>query len=445
MKRIGALALSIWMLLSPLCGALAATLGPATTYEELLSLAASAAAGDTLLVSGVLSADQPFSPPVYLYLSGEEGASISGLHIENAQLVLSSLSLTDSLRVSGASHLQLMRGVSVSGGLSFSGSGSLLLDRGATVVGSPGAPGVSVRHTGGDLYVSLDGTVRGGDGETGGAAAEFDPMLASGALMVTGTLTGGKGEAFGGNAVNLHNLSSNAFITVDGTLTGGEGNIGGSGLQLITATGAVAAGLGGRITGGRGDSYGGDAMLLMNVGDSSIVSLSGVLTGGDSSGTDSTPGQSLKLLGRTTAMRTSVGNCILQDGKQVLYTISVTPLPAIKTPVVEAEQLEPTPVPPPAATIEPTQTPTPEPTPTSEPTPEPTLEPTAEPTEEPTLEPTVEPTFAPPPAPTGDPAGDPTFAPTAEPSQAPTQVPSLPDEPTFEPTDGPVATDGEAA
>ena len=435
MKRIGALALSIWMLLSPLCGAVAATLGPATTYEELLSLAASAASGDTLLVSGSLFADRPFSSPVYLYLSGEEGASISGLRIENAQLALSSLALSDGLSVRGTCHLQLMRGVSVSGGLSFSGSGSLLLDRGANVVGSHGAPGVSVCHTGGDLYVSLDGTVRGGDGEIGGAAAEFDPILASGALMVTGTLTGG------------------------------EGNIGGSGLQLITASDAVAAGLGGRITGGRGDSYGGDAMLLMNVGDSSIISLSGVLTGGDSSGTDSTPGQSLKLLGRTTAMRTSVGNCILQDGRQVLYTISVTPLPAIST--LPLDKLEPTPEPPPAATIEPTQAPTPEPTPeptvepTIEPTPEPTLEPTqaptpepteeptaeptAEPTEEPTLEPTVEPTFAPPPAPTGEPAGDPTFSPTAEPTFEPTLLPSLPDEPTFEPTHAPVATDGEAA
>lgn len=373
-KRFRAFALLILLLLAPPPAARAAQLGPATSYQELLSLAAGAQDGDTLLISGAInaSAAQPLTSGVYLYLRGEEGgASISGLHIRDAQLALSGLTLTDGLSVRGESHIQITRGVSVQGGLSFSGSGALLLDPGSSVTGGSGATGVSVRHTGGDLYVSLDGAIRGGDGPSGGTAAAIDPLGASGALMVTGTLTGGAGDDFGGNALNLHNLSDNAYITVDGRLTGGAGEIGGCGLQLITADGGMTAGIGGRISGGRGNSYGGDAMLLMNVGGSASVALYGELTGGDSSGTDSTPGQSLTLLGQTTAMHTNVsGNCILQNGRQVLYALSVTPLPAITSSVDDAEVIDPSPTPPPAATIEPTATPT------VEPTPEPTSEPT---------------------------------------------------------------------
>ncbi len=385
-KRFGALALIMLLFFTPATQAFAAQLGPAASYEELLSLAASAGEGDTLLIRGELDASggQPLSADVYVHLVGEEGAAISGLALSNASLSISGITLTDGLNVRGQSHVQLMRGVRVQDGLAFSGSGTLLLDPGTSVTGSGGAPGVSIRHTGGDLYASLDGVIRGGNGSTGGPAAVVDPLGSSGALMITGTLTGGEGEAFGGNALNLHNLSGNAYITIEGRLTGGAGEVGGRGLQLITADGSVTAGLGGQITGGRGNGYGGDAMMLMNVGGSASVALSGALTGGDSSGTDSSPGQSLTLLGQTTAMRTSVGsNCILQDGRQVLYSLAVTPLPAITSSVEEAETIDPTPTPPPAATIEPM------------PTAEPTIAPTAEPTAEPTTDPTTYPTDIP--------------------------------------------------
>lgn len=380
-KPFGAFALILLLFFTPMMQAFAAQLGPAASYDELLSLAASASEGDTLLIRGELDAgSQPLSADVYVHLVGEEGAAISGLALSNASLSISGLTLTDGLNVRGQSHVQLMRGVCIEDGLAFTGSGALLLDPGTSVTGGEGAPGVTISHTGGDLYTSLDGAIRGGSGATGGPAVVVDPLGASGALMITGTLTGGEGEAFGGNALNLHNLSGNAYITVDGRLTGGAGEVGGSGLQLITADGSVTASLGGQITGGRGNGYGGDAMLLMNVGGSASVALSGALTGGDSSGTGSSPGQSLTLLGQTTAMRTSVGgDCILQDGRQVLYSLAVTPLPAITSSVEEAETIVPTPTPPPAATIEPT--PTAESTPTAEPTPEPTAEATAEPTE----------------------------------------------------------------
>ena len=411
-KQLGALALSVLFLLSSVSGAFAAQLGPASSYEELLSLAAGASNGDTLLVSGAITAlgEEPFTSQERLLITGIDDACISGLQLHNANVVFSSLTLKGGLHISGTSHVQLTRGVAVLGadgdsGIRFFGNGSLLLDPGSSVAGGAGATGVAVSHGGGDLYVSIDGDVHGGAGDTGGAAAVIDPLGASGALMVTGRLTGGKGEAFGGNALNLHNLTGNAFITVDGRLTGGEGSIGGSGLQLITAEGSVTAGIGGRINGGRGHDYGGDAMLLMNIGGSATVSLFGSLTGGDSSGTNSTPGQSLKLLGKTTAMRTMVGECIFEEGRQVLTAISVTPLPAITSSVDDAQTLET-----PSPTVEPTTEPTPEPTaePTAEPTQEPTVEPTAEPTQEPTAEPTAEPTQ--------EPTSEPTPEPTAEPS-----------------------------
>lgn len=353
-RRIGAFALVFLLMISLCSQTVAASLGPATTYAELLSLAEQAAPGDTLLISGEIVS--PVSPALttsaQLTLRGkEEGAALSGLHAHDAQLTFSSLALSGGLTVTGKSNIQLTRSASVSGGLSFSGSGTLLLDPGSSVTGGKGGTGVRVSHAGGDLYVSIEGTVTGGKGKTGGAAVVIDPLKSSGALMVTGRLTGGEGSEFGGNALNLHNLSGNAYITVDGRLTGGEGSIGGSGLQLITASGSVTAGLGGRITGGRGGSYGGDAMLLMNVGGSALISLSGSLTGGNASGTDSTPGQSLKVLGQTTAGRTRVGDCILQDGRQILTSQGVTPLPAITSSIDSAQPLEPTPEPTPAPPI----------------------------------------------------------------------------------------------
>lgn len=427
-KRLGAFALSIVMLLFSACPALAAQLGPARSYDELLSLAKTASGGDTLLIAGDIAADaqRPLTTSAQLFLrgTGSNTSSISDLALENANVVLSNMAVSGGLRVSGDSYVQLERSVIVHGaqgrsGVEFSGSGALLLDPGSSITGGQDAPGVRIAHQNGDLYISIDGTIRGGNGKTGGAAVEIDPLGASGALMVTGRLTGGRGEDFGGNALNLHNLSGNAYITVDGRLTGGEGSIGGIGLQLITAQGSVFAGLGGHITGGSGEDYGGDAMLLMNVGASANVSLSGYLTGGNSSGPNSAPGQSLKLLGRTTAMRTTVGDCILQDGRQILSAIAVTPLPAITSSVDDAQVIE-TPAPTAVPTEQPTDVPTvettaePAPTPTAQPTEAPTAEPTAEPTVEPKQETTVEPTQEPTTESTAEPTTDPTAEPTAE-------------------------------
>ena len=440
-RRFGALTLSICMLLLYVSPALAAQLGPARSYDELLSLAQRASGGDTLLISGAIAADstRPLKTQSQLILRGAGSAvsSISDLALEDANVVLSNLLVDGGLRISGISFVQLERGVTVQGaqgrsGIEFTGSGALLLDPGSCIGGGQHAPGVRIAHHGGDLYISIDGSVQGGRGETGGAAVEIDPLGESGALMVTGQLTGGQGDDFGGNALNLHNLGGNAYITVDGRLTGGEGSIGGSGLQLITANGSIFAGLGGQITGGSGKNYGGDAMLLMNVDGSASIALSGHLTGGNSTGPNSTPGQSLKLLGRTTAMRTTVGDCILQDGRQVLSAIAaVTPLPAITSSVDDVETAQT-----PAPTQTPQETQQPESTPAPEVTAEPTVEPTAEPTAEPTEEPTVEPTAEPTAEPTEEPTVEPTAESTAEPTEEPTAEPTA--EPTPEPTAEPV-------
>ena len=154
----------------------------------------------------------------------------------------------------------------------------------------------------------------------------------------------------------------------------------------------MSVGIDGHISGGQGESYGGDALMLMNIGGASSVSLSGALTGGDALEADAQPGVSLLVIGETSSSHTRVGDCLLEDG-QTLATAapapaatpepvepSVTPLPEITSAVDDPATLF-------------TPSPTEEPTP--EPTPEPTAEPTSKPTEEPTAEPAPEPTEAP--------------------------------------------------
>lgn len=420
-KRIGALALSMMLLLAYAAPASAARLGPATTYDELLALASEAKDGDVLLVRGTLAADsaQPLSPAASVRIASDSGKStIEGLALRDASVAFSDVTLKDSLRVEGSSYIQLSDGVSVVGaqgasGIVFSGNGALMLDGGSTVTGGGEASGVHIHHDGGELYISLDGSVRGGTGVSGGAGVTIDPLRDGGALMITGKLTGGSGDTFGGNALNLYNIDGNAFVTVDGTLTGGTGSIGGSGMQLITAEGSSTIGIGGQISGGQGRDFGGDALLLMNVSGAASVMLSGSLTGGNASGTDSTPGQSLQILGQHTSLHTRIGDCILQDGKQILVSSAVTPLPAITSSVNDMQTL---------VTPEPTPSSSPEPTtaPTSEPMPEPTSEPTAAPTDAPTAAPTPKPTAEPTANPTDAPTTEPTAAPTAEPTTEPT-------------------------
>ena len=322
--RVFALCLCILHLCS-LC-ALAQTLGPASSYDELLTLAGEARDGDVLLVRGELNAvdGAPLVTQGMILIRSADGerAAIHSLRLQDASVDFADIDLLDSLSVEGTSNVYLSSGVTVCGadgqaGLTFTGNGSLLLERGSAVTGGSGSAGVSVSHDGGDFYSDIAGTVRGGDGSVGGAGVEISPLSASGALMISGTISGGNGSDIGGNALNLYGLSGNAFVTVDGSIVGGSGHIGGNGMELISASGNAVVGVDGHIDGGQGEEFGGKALMLMNVEGSASVSLSGQLKGGDAVGQGAQPGTSLLMIGEKTASHTRVVGCQFEDGKQL--------------------------------------------------------------------------------------------------------------------------------
>lgn len=419
--RFSALALSFLLLILPVSSSFASTLGPASSYEELSTLAANAADGDTILVSGeILAASEPaLSTHSSIRIQSENGAVIRGLRLQDASVSLSGIALDDSLSISGTSHVHLssirITGAPGNSAISFHGNGTLIIEPGCQIVGGQEASGVSIAHDGGEFYGSIEGSVRGGSGTSGGNGVVISPLLSNGAVMITGNIQGGNGNTTGGNALNLYDLSGNAYITIDGNLQGGSGSIGGDGIQLVSASDNVAVRIGGQISGGSGENHGGNAMILLNAEDASAFRLSGHFSGGDAISEHARPGTSLQLVGKSAAARAHVDNCILEDGK-----------PFIPTPAPIAEPTsEPTTEPTPEPTIEPTTEPTPEPT--TEPTPEPTIEPTTEPTPEPTIDPTAEPTPEPTIEPTTTPVPDPTAEPPLEPSIEPTAAPT--DEP----------------
>ena len=421
--RIPALCICLILLMTPTASA--ATLGPATDYDELLALCEQAGQGDVILVSGELTAADRDALVIQspLRISSEDDAVLRGIRLHDSTVSFTNIQLLDTLTITGTSHVELGRGVSVEGaagssGISFSGSGELLIDPDCTITGGSGSAGVSIQHQGGEFYAGIDGVLRGGSGQTGGTGLLVSSLTDGGTMMISGRIHGGNGTAMGGNALNLYDLSGNAFITITGRLKGGEGSIGGDGAQIVSAVDNVSIGIDGQITGGQGESYGGDALMLMNIGGASSVNLSGsltggdalesdaqpgvkqgvtnveqsALTGGDALEADAQPGVSLLVIGETSSSHTRVGDCLLEDG-QTLATAapapaatpepvepSVTPLPEITSAVDDPATLF-------------TPSPTEEPTP--EPTPEPTAEPTSKPTEEPTAEPAPEPTEAP--------------------------------------------------
>ena len=378
MKRIGAFALVLLLLLGCMQPAAAATLGPATTYAELAALAAQAADGDTLLVSGDLSADgEVLNLPRRVTLASSEGerATIRGLALQDASIQISGIDLMDTLTIEGISYVELLGSVRVVGaagdnGLRFSGSGALIVDSSCEITGGTTGAGLSISHDGGDFYASLEGTVRGGSGSTGGPGVVVSPLEQSGAMMISGSIYGGDGSAIGGHALNLFELSGNAYITVDGSIQGGSGPVGGDGIQLVSAGDQVNVGISGRVSGGAGQEYGGDALILMNAGGASAVTLSGALTGGDTVSQEGQPGTSLLIVGESTALHARVQDCLLEDGRKLTPTPAptqepnVTPLPAITSSLSDIDRLTPRP------TLDaPTQSPAPSETPPSEATP----------------------------------------------------------------------------
>ncbi len=367
MKQIGALALSLAMLLVFCASAAAQTLGPVSSYEALAALLAEAGEGDTILLSGDIAADkQPLSTRHLVYIQSDDGATLRSVRFRDASVTLRDVSLADGVSIDGTSHIHLSRGVSVSGsdgqvGLAFSGRGTLIIERGCKVSGGAGAPGVSIDHDGGEFYGSIEGSVFGGSGESGGAGMIISPLREGGAVMISGQISGGDGSALGGHALNLYDLSGNAYITVDGTLQGGGGAIGGDGIQLVATSDNVSVGISGEIRGGDGESYGGNALIMMNAEDSASVNLSGHFVGGSATGADAQPGTALHLVGESASLRARIDNCILEDGRAYLPMPEPT---AIPTPEPSPES---SPEPTPAATDKPAEAPSEAPSETSSP------------------------------------------------------------------------------
>ncbi len=333
--------LFFFLVLLAFSSAEAETLGPAFTYNQMADLAMSAESGDVLLISGRLYAPDGemlcLPAPIHITSDGER-ASISGLQLFNSSAIFSEIDLVDTLRIAGTSHIELQGDVRVTGadgcnGLDFSGSGSLLISPGCKISGGTANSGLYISHSGGDLYVSMEGTVIGGSGATGGPGLTVAPLTTSGTMLLSGSISGGEGTVMGGNGLNLYNLSGNAFITVDGSIKGGSASIGGDGVQLVAMTDTVSIGIQGSIWGGNGETYGGDALILMNAGDRSNVNISGELRGGSASEKIAHPGQSLLVVHEGDNSHLRLDNCFLQDGAATYQDLSetpaVTPLPQI--------------------------------------------------------------------------------------------------------------------
>jgi len=248
MKATQACALFLLILLLCPLAAQAGTLGPALSYNELLALVRQARDGDVLLVSGDLSAtDEALVTPALLEITGDGKATLRHLHVSDSSIVFSNLSLLDSFTVDGVSNIELrtvrVEGASGQYGLSFVGGGTLLIDEDSSVAGGTGATGVSISQRGGDLYVSMEGSVRGG--ADGGSGMEVSPMTEYGTMMLAGNICGGDGTTMGGTGLNLFDLSGNAFITVAGSVRGGKGSVGGAGMQVVSIGDTVSIGVNG--------------------------------------------------------------------------------------------------------------------------------------------------------------------------------------------------------
>lgn len=378
-KRIWAFAFSLWMTFSFCSSGLAQTFGPVSSYDELRLAFESAQDGDTILLSGDMaaSADEPLSSDAFIHLKSENGAVVRGLHLHNAAVTFTGIALEDSLIVDGASHISLGSGVTVSGAdgndaLSFTGSGALIVERGCEIRGGASAAGISIHHNGGEFYSSIEGSVSGGSGSSGGTGMIVSPLKEGGALMITGSIKGGSGASLGGHALNLYDLSGNAYITVSGTLQGGDGAIGGDGIQVVSAGDQVNVGISGQVKGGQGESYGGNGLILMSAEGACSINLSGHFSGGDATGEDAQPGTSLQLVGDSAALRARIDDCILEDGRHLRPTPVPTseptpePTPDAALPEDTEAPVEPTPA-------DPVETPQPDPSPVPDADPEPVI------------------------------------------------------------------------
>ena len=163
--------------------AFAVTLGPAETISDLRAMISEAASGDILLVTGeiVMDEDAPLTTHTPIRITSQDGetAVLRALRLADASITFSDILLDDSLFVSGISNICLSRKTQVFGSvndsaLSFTGSGTLIIEPGCSIRGGPDQSGISISHSGGEFYSSIEGFVTGGDGENGGEHTEVE-------------------------------------------------------------------------------------------------------------------------------------------------------------------------------------------------------------------------------------------------------------------------------
>lgn len=356
----------ILCLMLALCCVSSAALAQIDSYSALYDAIQNAQEDTLLYISGRISpgaGDLPLQGNVRITLKGAQGesAQLVALHIDSLDITFADVRLVQGLTVSGNSNVTLSKGTRVKGaparsGVVMSGRGLLSIDSGATVTGGSHASGIAgdgVVISGGDISVVVEGTLRGGEGKTGGSALTISSLRGTSSVNVSGNLAGGYGESVGGSGVNIYDLESSSTVHLGGHISGGNSaRAGGYATQIINIASGASIAVSGDVFGGDGLSYGGDTIMAMNVGGT--LTLSGTLAGGSVPHTGIRPGSALLLLDSMTTGNTRLVAANLVDGQI---------LPGEDTPA-ETALPEPSPQPAPEETqTPPTDTPSPEPTP----------------------------------------------------------------------------------
>ena len=187
--------------------------------------------------------------------------------------------------------------------------------------------------------------MRGGDGNTGGAAVLISSLCEQGTVFLNADLSGGRGVSVGGNALSLHGLCDMAFVSVEGTLRGGNGGIGGDGAQVVSARDHSFIHIDGTAFGGMGESYGGNALTILRVSGSSSVIVGGNLSGGDVLKADGIGGHSLLIADNASIGHTVIRDSMLQDGGFAQRDMAPR-FPGITSSIQRAHPLKESPPPP---------------------------------------------------------------------------------------------------
>ena len=298
---------------------IAEVFGPIRSREQLLQILPKVHGNDTLSFIGDLDADGIVFPGVHLTLtsSGARPASLHNLVLHDASTVLQRINVKDSFRVSGNSSLVLKTGARVLGGdskagLVFDGCGVLITENGSSITGGNEADGLCILHKGGAFYAGLEGTVCGGT--SGGTGVSILSLTEQSSVLIAGQVLGGDGSFSGGDALHLYGLQEQAFVSVVGSIKGGAGSHSGDGIRIVSCSDNAFIGINASVSAGVGGEYGGNAILVMDARGSSLVSITGALSGGNIRDHNGVPGQSILIADNASIGHVVVHDCLLEDG-----------------------------------------------------------------------------------------------------------------------------------